>query len=138
MSGVGPIPSSFQAKVRRTQQAPAPPQQIVQNITAHFHGPASRLTIGTDNSNNVVSEIRPLDVAGLLDQLRPHVADLPEPQRSQIVEPIKALEAEIGSERPDQSKLRALLASAKSIAEGAAGSLVAAGIAGMIGRIIGS
>lgn len=137
ISGIGGIPSSFQAKVRRTQQAPAPSQQVVQSITTHFHGANSRLTIGTDNSTNTVTEIEPLAVASFLEQLKPNLAALPEPQRSQIAGPLQVLEAEIVSGAPDQSKLRQGLSSAKAIAEGAAGNLVAAGIGGMIARILG-
>lgn len=135
LTGHHSIPSSFRAKVHRTREAIAPQQQIVRDITAHFHGANSRLTVGTDASVNVVIEVQPLAIAGLLDQLRPYVGGLPEPERSQIAKPIRLLEDEIKSGKPDQSKLRTALQSMKTIAEGATGNLVAAGIASMIGQM---
>lgn len=109
---------------------------MVQNITAHFHGANPRLTVGTDSSVNIVSQIQPLAVADLLEQIKPHLAGLPEPVKTQIAEPIRIAEDEIRSGTPDHPKLHAALQSARSVAEGAAGNLVAAGIAGMIGRML--
>lgn len=138
IAGIHDIPSSFQARVHRTREAVAPQQQVVQRITAHFHGSNSRLTVGIDNSVNIVNDIQPHVVASLLEQLKAHVGSLPEPQRTQIIGPICILEDEIKSGVPDQSRLRSALESAKSIAEGAAGSLVSAGIVGMISQILSS
>lgn len=136
ISGMGGIPASFQAKVRRTQQPAASPQQVVHNITANFHGPNSRITIGTDNSTNTADEIQPLAVASFLEQLKPNLSGLPEAQREQIASQVQILEFEIASSAPDQSKLRNALMTVKAIAEGAAGNLVAAGIGGMIAKMI--
>lgn len=48
------------------------------------------------------------------------------------------LEDEIRSGKGDQSRLRGALQSMKTVAEGAGGNLVAAGIAAVIGRMLGA
>ena len=53
-----------------------------------------------------------------------------------MVEPLAALEREIANPTPSQSKIRAILGSMKTIAEEAAGHLVATGIAALIARML--
>jgi hypothetical protein len=60
MTGIHGIPSSFQSKVHRSREAAAPPQQVIQRITNHFHGDNSRVTFGTDKSINVVNRLQPV------------------------------------------------------------------------------
>lgn len=136
MSGIGGIPDSYQSKVRRTDQPPATQQNVVQSITAHFHGANSRLTVGTDNSVNTINDIQPSAVAGFLEQLKPHLHSFPEVQRAQLEPSISALENEIKAHHPDQSKVRSALQSIKAVAEGAAGNLVASGVVAMLGRLL--
>lgn len=90
----------------------------------------------TDNSTNV-AEIPVLEIAGLLGQVKPAIAGLPEPQRNAMAEPISLLENEICSGNADQSKVRSALKSMWTIAEGATGNLVAVGIDGLIGKMLG-
>jgi hypothetical protein len=137
MTGFEELPSSFQAKVYRSREAAAPAQQVIQHITNNFNGHNSRVTIGTDNSVNVVNELQPLAVANLVDQIKPHVGLLPEPQRTEIAAPLKLLEDEIRRGSPEPSKLQGLLRSILTITEGAAGNLVAAGIQATITRMLG-
>lgn len=136
-SGLGSIKAFYIVDVRRTDAPAAQPATIIQRITAHITGANSRLTIGTDNSVNSNTEISGLQVASLLEQLKPSLAALPEAQRTKIAEPIKLLEGEIHSGKPDQSKLRSGLLTMKSIAEEAAGNLVATGVVAMIVHMLG-
>lgn len=84
-----------------------------------------------------VIEIQTIAVAGFLEQIKPHLVALPKPQQDQIADPLKTLEAEVTASAPDQSKLRAALSDVREAAESASGNLVAAGIAGMVGQIVG-
>ncbi len=137
MTGIPGIPSSFQAKVHRSQEAAAQPHQVIQRITNHFHGYNSRVTFGTDNSVNVVNQFQPLAVANLVEQIKPHVGALPEPLRTEIAAPLKLLEDEIKSGSPEPSKLQGPLRSILTIVEGAAGNLIAAGIQATITKMLG-
>lgn len=136
MTGIGGIPSSFQAKVHRSGRADAPPQQVIQQITNNFHGDNSRVTFGTDNSINVVNQLQALAVANLVEQIKPHVGSLPEPQRTEIAAPLKLLEDEIKSGSPESSKMQGALRSIKAITEGAVGNLIAAGIQAMVSKML--
>lgn len=134
--GIGGIPSSFQSKVHRSREAAAPSQQVIQRITNHFHGDNSRVTFGADNSVNVVNTATPLAVANLMEQIKPYVASLPEPQRTEIAAPLKLLEDEIRTGSPESSKLQGILRSILTIVEGAAGNLIAAGIQTMVMKLL--
>jgi hypothetical protein len=136
-SGAGPIKAFYIVEVRRTDIPAAQPSAVIQRITAHVSGPNSRLTIGSDNSVNSNSEVSGLHVASFLEQLKSSLPALPDALRVEIAEPIALLEEEIRSGEPHQGRLRGALQSMKSIAEGATGNLVAAGIAALIGRMLG-
>jgi hypothetical protein len=136
-SGVGSIQAFYIVDVRRTDLPAAQPASVIQQITAHFSGANSRLTIGTDNSFNTSTEVSGLQVATFLEQLKPALSALPEPQRARIGEPIALLENEIRGGHPDQGKMRGALQTMRSIAEEATGNLVAAGIGAMIGQMLG-
>lgn len=60
----------------------------------------------------------------------------PEDQRA-IAEPLALLEAEAASSAPSQSKIHSALQTIKTVTEGAAGNLVASGIAVQIGQMLG-
>lgn len=132
--GKGLIPPHFQSKVRRSDAPVAPPSTIINNI----HGPNARVNINsTDNSTNTSISIQPLEVASLIEKIKPHLSSLPEDTKAQMQVPIELLEAEIRSGTPNSSVLIEGLKSLKVIAEGAAGNLVAAGIGAMIGPMLG-
>ncbi|MBY5413500.1 hypothetical protein HFO98_34960 [Rhizobium leguminosarum] len=77
-----------------------------------------------------------MKLAGLLEEVKPYIASLPEPQRSEVIAPIELLEAEVRTGSPDESKVRTALTSIKTIVEGAAGNLVASGIGGLVGNML--
>ena len=127
------IPANYQSKVRRSHQPVAQPQTVINNITNHVSGPNARVNINsTDNSTNVAHDLPILKVANIVEQIRPVLASMPEPQRSALEEPVALLEDEIRSGAPNQTRIRDALGSIKSIAEGAAGNLMASGIIGLV------
>lgn len=136
-SGIGGrtgIPNHFQSKVRRSDAPVAPPSTVINNI----HGPNARVNINsTDNSTNTSISVQPLQVASLIEKIKPHLSLLPDDTRAQMQRPIELLESEIRSGKPNGSVLSEGLKSMKVIAEGAAGNLVAAGIGAMIGPMLG-
>ncbi|MFG1312048.1 hypothetical protein [Xanthobacter autotrophicus] len=133
----GSIPASYQTKVHRSRQPAAQPQTVINNITNHVSGPNSRVNISsTDNSMNIVQELPILKVADIVTQIRPALASLPEHQRTAMEAPVVLLEDEIRSSQPDQSRMREALRSIKTIAEGAAGNLIASGIIGLVAPLL--
>ncbi|MBB2685235.1 UNVERIFIED_ORG: hypothetical protein GGD47_002823 [Rhizobium etli] len=136
-AGIHGIEGHFQAKVRRSDAPVAPAQTVIHNITNHFHGPNSRVNINSiDNSTDSNINISTMKLAGLLDEVKPYVSSLPEPQRSSVLPRIELLEAEVRSGSPDQSRVRDALTSIKTIVEGATGNLVASGIGALIGNML--
>lgn len=132
-SGIGGIQAHYQVKVRRGD-APATPR----SITANFHGPNSRININTnDSSVNVASDLRRDDVVALASQVRAHMSALPIEQHKGIEGPLSVLEAEVANPVLSQSKIRAALETIGVVAEGAAGNLVASGIAALVSRMLG-
>lgn len=133
--GRGLIPPHFQSRVRRSDAPVAPPSTIINNI----HGPNARVNVNSvDNSTNTAISIQPLEVASLIEKIKPHLSSLPEDTRTQMQVPIELLETEIRSGQPNNTVMTEGLKSMKVIAEGAAGNLVAAGIGAMIGPMLGS
>lgn len=68
-------------------------------------------------------------VQSFIEQARRMQSALPDMVRSEVSGALDRIEAERSAARPNDLKLRALLTSLRTIAEGAAGNLVAAGIA---------
>lgn len=102
ISGIGGragIPNHFQSRVRRSDAPVAPPSTIINNI--HNHGPNSRVNINSvDNSTNTTTtiSIQPLEVASLIEKIKPDLSSLPEETKAQMQVPIELLETEIRSE----------------------------------------
>ncbi|WP_116468608.1 hypothetical protein [Sphingomonas pokkalii] len=118
--------------------AAQPTQTAIQHITNIFHGSNSRANINsTDNSINIQSGFNLELVRDFAAQVRSAKASLPDAQRQKIAEPLAMLEAAIHSSSPEPSKILGALRSIKSVAEGAAGNLVASGIVTMAGSILG-
>jgi hypothetical protein len=69
-----------------------------------------------------------VDLPKLLALIHARTDALAEPQRAQVQERLRALDLEAISTNPDKGKIRALLQSVKSIAEGTIGSLIASAI----------
>ena len=132
--GRGLIPPHFQSKVRRSDAPVAAPSTIINNL----HGPNARVNVNSvDNSTNTAISIQPLEVASLIEKIKPHLSSLPDDTRAQMHVPIELLETEIRSGKPNNSVLTEGLKSMKVISEGAAGNLVAAGIGAMISPMLG-
>ena len=128
-SGATGLPGSYQCVVRRSGASASPAQSVINNITAHFHAANSRLNVhSTDNSVNEATTIDTMQLSGFVEQVKPHISTLPEPQKSEISNSIELLASEVRNGATDQSKIRSILQSLKTTAEGAAGNLVASGI----------
>ncbi len=123
----------FTVHVTRNNSEPASRQATIQKITNHFHGANSRSNINTtDNSANISREVAVCSLRSFLQQVNVAIGSLPKEQQAAIAAPIALLEDEIKSGTPTPSKVAAALNSLKSIAEGATGNLIAAGIVGLI------
>lgn len=135
-SGIaGAIQPHYQVKVHRSD-APVTSQQ---HITANFHGPNSRMNIQSiDNSVNAVSGIKIEELTGFITQIRANLPGLPSDQQKGIADALVDLEAEVAKSAPSQPRISSLLQSMKTIAEGAAGNLVASGIVALIRSMLGS
>lgn len=129
----GHIEGFFIIHVKRSGLPASKPQSAIQNITNNFTGANSRVNINsTDMSTNVSFKVDMNQLKAFVDQLKPLMPALPEAHRSAIGEPLARLEEEVRSPMPSHAKIGAALHSIKTIAEGAAGNLVASGIVGMI------
>ncbi|UCI05392.1 hypothetical protein [Mesorhizobium sp. B1-1-8] len=135
---VGAIAPHFLVNVSRSNMPVAAPQTAIQNITNVFHGANSRVNIGsTDRSVNVAPVVSVEQISAFLGQVRPVVAGLPDTLQKEISGPLATLESEMKEPEPSQSKIRTALQSIKTVVEGAAGNLMAAGIGALIGQILG-
>jgi hypothetical protein len=131
------LPASFQSRVRLSDAPAAGAHAVIQHITNNFHGANSRVNMNsTDSSTNVNFNVSTLKLAKLLEEVKPYIGNLPEPQRSELVAPIELLEAEIRTGSPDQSKVHSALNSVKTIVEGATGNLIASGIGALVGNML--
>ncbi|MGO4639591.1 hypothetical protein AB4Z43_14220 [Mesorhizobium sp. 2RAF45] len=129
----GHIAGFFIIHVRRSGLATSNSQSVIQNITNNFAGANSRVNINsTDMSTNVSFKVDMDQIKAFVDQLKPLMSALPETHRSAIGEPLAHLEEEVRNPTPSNAKIEAALHSIRTIAEGAAGNLVASGIVGMI------
>lgn len=135
----GTIQPFYTAHVRRSGAPSQQPEAALQHITNVFNGANARVNMNsTDNSINVASSLNLETLRDFLAQVKPAIGALPDEQRAAIVVPLSLLEEELNSETPAPSKIALALQSIKSIAEGAAGNLVASGIGAMVGPILAS
>lgn len=129
--------TDYEVDVRKGA-AVQPTQAAIQHITNIFHGSNSRANIiSTNNSTNIASGFDLEAMRDFAAQVRSAKASLPDAQRQEIAEPLARLEAAIHSPTPEPSKIVGALRSIKTVAEGAAGNLVASGIVTMAGSILG-
>jgi hypothetical protein len=127
----------YEVEVRKGTSPAQPPQAAIQNITNIFHGSNSRANINsTDNSINVATGLDLEAIRDFAAQVRSSRSSLPEPQRGDIATPLAALEAVIHSPEPTPSKVAGAVQSVKTVAEGAAGNLIASGIVSLAGSIL--
>ena len=133
-AGLSAIPPHFQTKVRRSDAPLATPQTVI----ANFHGANSRMNINSiDNSINIASDIPISQVKDFVAQVRGAIPALPEQQQQTILAPLVELEVEASTPTPSQTKIRAVLAALKVVAEGASGNLIASGIGALIAKLLG-
>lgn len=109
----------------KAKAGPVTQQFIIQN--AGVVGNVSDSATVTNNQTATMS----VDAKAALDfsqQVKGLVQQLPADVRSSIEQAADQLESEAKADKPNQSKLRDLLSSVRTIAEGAAGNLAAMGI----------
>lgn len=126
----------FQIEVARagTPQAHA---SVVQGITNNFTGSNSRVNIhSTDNSINVSAEISTEQLRNFIEQVRPVLSQLPEENQKVVEAQLVTIEEEADKPAPAKMRVLSALQSIKSVAEGASGNLVAAGIVSLIGSLL--
>lgn len=123
------------SKKDREQAAPVTHQFFIQN--AGVVGDVSD-NASVTNKQTAFLEIRANDVVDFVAQVRPLLANLPHDVADRLRPVVDNLEAEGNKSAPDQAKTRELLSSARTIAEGAAGNLVASGIISTISGLLGA
>lgn len=129
-SGLGM--SYYEVDVRKGSAGAQPQQAAIQQITNIFHGANARANINSiDNSTNVASSIDVEKIRDFAAQVRANKPSLPTDVQEKIGGPLSALEREAHAAAPNPAKLIETLKSVKTIAEGAAGNLVASGIASL-------
>ena len=125
----------FQIDVTRV----GPPQaqaEVVRGITNNFNGPNSRININsTDNSLNVSMEFSPKQLDDFVEQVRLVLFQLSEDNQKIIEAQLVTIEEEAAKPTPKKLRVLSALQSIKSVAEGASGNLVAAGIISLIDEL---
>lgn len=130
------LDAHFQIDVARAG-SPQAQAAVVHGITNNFNGPNSRVNINsTDNSINVSADFSSKQLHDFVEQVRPVLSQLPEDSQQIIEAQLVTIEEE--ADNPTLTKMRVLsaLQSIKSVAEGASGNLVAAGIISLIGALL--
>lgn len=130
------LDAHFQIDVTRsgTPQAQA---TVVQGITNNFNGPNSRVNIhSTDNSINLSADFSSKQLCDFVEQVRPVLSQLPENSQEIIKAQLVTIEEEANKPTPSKMRVLSALQSIKSVAEGASGNLVAAGIISLIGALL--
>ena len=118
----------FQIEVRK-DGAPKEQTSVIQGITNHFSGANSRVNINsTDNSINISADFSQAQLKDLVDQIRPVIAQLPEDGREIIDAQLVVIDEEAQNPVPSKMRILGALQAIKTVAEGASGNLVAAGI----------
>ena len=126
----------FQIDVVRvgTPQAKA---EVGQSITNHFTGPNSRVNINsTDNSLNVSAGFPSKQLRDFIEQVRSVLSQLPEDCQKIVESKLVTIEEEVNKPNPTKMPVLSALQSIKSVAEGASGNLVAAGIISLIRALL--
>jgi hypothetical protein len=124
---------TFTAEEKR-EAGPVTQQYFIQNV-----GVLGDVSDNAKVENTQAASV-PLDinaVARFVDQALANVGQLPKELRRNLGPVLAELRQEVGKAMPEQSRLRALLASTRTIAEGAVGNLTASGIITMITKILG-
>ena len=126
----------FQIDVTRAG-SPQAQSAVVQGITNNFNGPNSRVNINsTDNSINVSADFSSKQLHDFVEQVRPVLSLLSEDSRKIIEAQLVTIEEEADKPNPTKMRVLSALQSIKSVAEGASGNLVAAGIISLIGALL--
>ncbi|MGH0003507.1 hypothetical protein ACQU0X_25815 [Pseudovibrio ascidiaceicola] len=122
----------FQIDVARVG-SPQAQAVVVKGITNNFTGPNSRVNINsTDNSINVSTDFSSEQLRDFIEQVRPVLSHLPEDSQEIVAAQLIAIEEEADKPTPAKMRVLSALQSIKSVAEGAGGNLVAAGIISLI------
>lgn len=126
------LDAHFQIDVARTG-TPQAQAAVVQGITNNFTGPNSRVNINSvDNSANVSVELSSDQLRDFVDQVRPVISQLPKDSQEIVETQLVTIEQEANKATPSKMRVLSALQSIKSVAEGASGNLVAAGIISLI------
>lgn len=126
----------FQIEVTRVG-SPQAQAAAVHSITNNFSGPNSRVNINsTDNSINVSADFSAKQLNDFVEQVRPVLSQLPEDSQQIIEAQLVTIEEEADKPTPTKMRVLSALQSIKSVAEGASGNLVAAGIISLIGALL--
>jgi len=130
------LDAHFQIDVVRAG-APQAQATVVQGITNNFTGPNSRVNINsTDNSINVTADFSSDQLRDFIDQVRPVLSQLPEDSQEIVEAQLVTIKEEADKPKPAKMRVLSALQSIKSVAEGASGNLVAAGIISLIGALL--
>lgn len=130
------LDAHFQIDVVRTGTSQVQ-AAAVHGITNNFTGSNSRVNINSiDNSINVSADFSSDQLRDFIDQVRPVLAQLPEDSREIVEAQLKTIEEEADKPKPAKIRVLAALQSIKSVAEGASGNLVAAGIISLIRALV--
>ncbi|WP_299075440.1 hypothetical protein [uncultured Ruegeria sp.] len=128
--------SHFHIDVRKAG-SPKEVSTVVQGITAHFTGSNARLNINsTDNSTNISADFSQEQLRDFIQQVRPVISQLPTDSRDVVDAQLVTLEEEAEKAKPSKVRVLGALQSIKSVAEGASGNLVAAGIISLLGALL--
>lgn len=121
------------------QKVGAPKQQatVIQGMTNNFTGSNARVNINSnDTSINVSADFSQEQLRNFIDQVRPVVSQLPEDGQEIVEAQLVTIEEEVRKPEPSNISVLGALQSIKSVAEGASGNLVAAGIISLIGALL--
>lgn len=117
----------------KARAAPASQQFFIQNVG----------TLGDISGHATVTNIQtagdyidPGLLARTIAEIRCHLKDAPESLQTTLPTLLNEVEIESKSAKPNHSKVRQLLRSAKIAAEGAAGSLIASGIGALLAKLL--
>jgi hypothetical protein len=110
----------------REDAAPVTHQVFIQNVGV-LGSVSSGAVVHNAQTANAQIDLKALQ--SFIAQARSMQSELPPPLRDQVTTALEGLEREGAAPRPNHSKLRELLTSIRTVAEGAAGNLVAMGIA---------